>query len=147
MSKPFGSTPRKSTKDQLTSRITCPNMDHSDVIIGVGPLSIVLGHVPTKRRARTPTVKKAKPSTVSKSSNPSWSVQIPSSEIRNIEPFVAVKKPHSMTSLYLDPNKTIDVEPGVIASVKGSIVPKVVGNVESIEKLGSEKLGFDSRIA
>ena len=61
MSKPFGSTPCKSTIDQLVPRIACANMDHSDVITDDVPLSIVLGHVPTKRRARTPTGKKDRP--------------------------------------------------------------------------------------
>lgn len=90
-------------------------MDYSDVVIDVVPLSMVPGHTPTKRRARTPIGKKARPSTVSKSSNPFRSVQIPSSEIRNIDPSVAVKKPHSITSLYLDPIKTKNVEPDVVA--------------------------------
>ncbi|KAI5428576.1 hypothetical protein KIW84_033536 [Lathyrus oleraceus] len=59
------------------------------------------------------------PSTVSKSSNPSGSVQIPSSQITNIEPYVPAKKPHFMTNLYLNLIKTTDVKPGVVASAKG----------------------------
>ncbi|XP_050876671.1 uncharacterized protein LOC127080394 [Lathyrus oleraceus] len=61
-------------------------------------------HVPTKRRPRTPTGKKARPSI----------------------------KPHSMTSLYLDPIKTMYVKPDVVASTKGFGVPKSV--VKSLEK-------------
>ncbi|XP_050917850.1 uncharacterized protein LOC127135075 [Lathyrus oleraceus] len=144
MSKPSSSTPRKSTKDQSAPRIACANVDHSDVVTDVVPLSIVPGHVPTKRRPITPTMKKAKPSSVSKSSNPYGSVQIPSSEIRNIEPSIAVKKPHSMTSLYIDPIKTTDVEPDVVASAKGSIVPIVVDSVESSEKSNSSTVSLDN---
>ncbi|KAI5398882.1 hypothetical protein KIW84_064317 [Lathyrus oleraceus] len=107
---------------------------NSEMEVEQQTLKAASGHVPTKRRAKTPIVKKDKPSILSKSSNPSGSVQIPSSEIRNIEPFIAVKKPHSTNNLYLSPIKTIDVEPDVVASAKGSIVPKVVGNVESSEK-------------
>ncbi|KAI5406070.1 hypothetical protein KIW84_052716 [Lathyrus oleraceus] len=123
--------------------ISYANMDHLDVVIDAIPLSIVPGHVPTKRRARTPTMKKARPSTVCKSSNPYGSVQIPFNDYRNIEPSFAIKKPHSMTSLYLDPIKTTDVEHDVVASTKGFVVPKVVGSVKSTEKPSSEKLGSD----
>lgn len=43
-----------------------------------------------------------------------------------------------MSSLYLDPIKITNVELDVIASTKGSIVPKVVGSVELTEKSGSD---------
>lgn len=119
-------------------------MDYSYVVIVVVPLSMVSGHVPTKRRARTPTGEKDRPSTISKFSNPFGSIQIPYSEIRNIEPFIAIKKPHSMTSLYLDPIKTMNVKLDVVALAKGSIVPKVVGSVDFTEKPGFEKPGSDS---
>ncbi|KAI5426145.1 hypothetical protein KIW84_031826 [Lathyrus oleraceus] len=89
-------------------------------------------------------MKKAKPSTVSKSSNPFGLIQIPSTKIRNINPSVVVKKPHSMTSLYLDPIKSIDVEPNVIASAKGYVVPKVVGNDESFERSNSGIVSLDN---
>lgn len=115
MSKPFGSTPSKSTIDQSPPRIACANMDYSDVVIDVVPLFMVPRYVPTKRRASTPTGKKVRFSSVSKFSNPSGSIQIPSNEIRNIKPYVAVKKPHSMTNLYFDMIKTTDVGPDVVA--------------------------------
>lgn len=130
--------------DQSVPMIACANMDYSDVVTDVIHLSVVTGHVPTKRRARTPTGKKARPSTISKYSNPSRSVQIPSTEIRNIEPSVTVKKPHSMTRLYLDPIKTTNVEPDVVASTKSYVIPKVRGNVDSTKKPGFEKPGSDS---
>lgn len=79
------------------------------------------------------------PSTVSKFSNPSGSVQIPSSEITNIEPYVPLKKPHFMTKLYLNLIKTMDVEPGVVASTKGYVIPKAVGGVESSETRALKK--------
>lgn len=144
MSKPYGSTPSKNTKDQSTPRIACDNVDHSDIVNDIIPLSIVLGQVPTKRRAKKPIVKKVKPSPISKYSNPYESVQIPSSEIRNIKPFLAVKKHHSMTSLYLDPIKTTDVEPDVLVSAKGFVFPKVVGSVESFEKSDSGNVSLDN---
>lgn len=49
-----------------------------------------------------------------------------------------------MSTLYLDPIKTINAEPDVVASAKGSVVPKVVGRFESAEKVGPEKPGSDS---
>ncbi|XP_050902793.1 uncharacterized protein LOC127115250 [Lathyrus oleraceus] len=52
------------------------------------------------------------------------------SDVRNFEPITAIKKPHSMNSLYLDP---INVEPNVDASTKSYVVPKVMGNVETFE--------------
>ncbi|KAI5387401.1 hypothetical protein KIW84_073508 [Lathyrus oleraceus] len=146
MSKPSDSTPSKSIIDQSPHRIACANMDYLDVVTDVIPLSMVPRHVPTKRRARTHTGKKVRPSTVSKSSNPYGSVQILSSEIRNIDPSVAVKKPHYMNNLYLGPIKTTNVEPDVVASAKGSIVPKAVGSVESTEKPEFEKPESDSGI-
>ncbi|KAI5407033.1 hypothetical protein KIW84_053334 [Lathyrus oleraceus] len=116
MSKPSGSTPSKSTKDKSAPRISCANVDHSDVVTNFVPLSIIPRHVPTKRRDRTLNVKKAKPST----------------------------KPHSMTSLYLDPIKTTYVEPDVVAYAKGFIVPKVVGSVKSSEKSNSGTVSLDN---
>lgn len=55
MSKLSGSTPCKSTIDPSHPRIVCANVAHSDVITYFVPLSMVPGHVPTKRRDRTPT--------------------------------------------------------------------------------------------
>ena len=52
-----------------------------------------------------------------------------------MEPSIFVKKPHSMNNLYLDIIKTTDVEPEVVASTKGYVVPKVVGSVESFGKI------------
>ncbi|KAI5398626.1 hypothetical protein KIW84_064118 [Lathyrus oleraceus] len=49
---------KKNTNDQSAPRIAYGNMDHSDAITDFVPLSIVLGHVLIKRRARTPTVKR-----------------------------------------------------------------------------------------
>ncbi|XP_050889545.1 uncharacterized protein LOC127094811 [Lathyrus oleraceus] len=61
MSKNSGSTPSKITIDQSPPRIACANVDHSNVLTDVVPLTIALGYIPTKRRAKTPTVKKARP--------------------------------------------------------------------------------------
>ncbi|XP_050876650.1 uncharacterized protein LOC127080367 [Lathyrus oleraceus] len=52
------------------------------------------------------------------------------SDVRNLEPFTIVKKPHSMTSLYLDPT---NVKQNVDASVKIYFVPEIIGNVETSE--------------
>lgn len=53
MSKPYGLTPNKSTIDKSPPRIACANMDYSDFVIDVVPLTMVPGHVLTIRRART----------------------------------------------------------------------------------------------
>ncbi|KAI5416626.1 hypothetical protein KIW84_041597 [Lathyrus oleraceus] len=48
-----------------------------------------------------------------------------------------------MTSVYLGPIKTTDVEPDVVASTKGFVAPKVVGSVESSEKYNSSTVSLD----
>lgn len=52
------------------------------------------------------------------------------SNVRNLDLATAFKKPHLMTSLYLDP---INVELNVDASAKSFVVPKVMGNIETYE--------------
>lgn len=49
-----------------------------------------------------------------------------------------------MTILYLDPIKTTDVEIDIVASAKGFVVPKVVGNVESSEKSDYGAVSLDN---
>lgn len=51
-------------------------------------------------------------------------------DVKILEPSTAVKKPLSMTSMYLDP---INVEPNGDASAKSYVVPNVMGNVETSE--------------
>lgn len=74
--------------------------------------------MPQQRRTKTSIVKKAKPSYVRESSSPFAPVQLPSSDIRNVESLVIVKKPHSMTSLYDDPLKNPNVYPDVVTCAK-----------------------------
>lgn len=69
-------------------------------------------------------------------------VQIPHSDVRNVESSVAIKKPHTMTSLYLEPIKTPNVEPNVVTSAKGPIVLNDVGSVGTSEKYASETVSI-----
>lgn len=50
--------------------------------------------------------------------------------VKTIEPYTTVKKPRSMTSLYLDP---ISVEPNVGVSKDFSVLPNVMEYVEAFE--------------
>ncbi|XP_050889927.1 uncharacterized protein LOC127095256 [Lathyrus oleraceus] len=49
-----------------------------------------------------------------------------------------------MTNLYLDPIKTTGVEPDVVASAKGFVVPQAVGSVKSSEKSDSGTISLDN---
>ena len=53
-----------------------------------------------------------------------------SKSVKTLEPSTTVKKPHSMTSLYLDP---ISVEPNVGVSKDGPNMPNVMEDVEAFE--------------
>lgn len=134
MSQASVSTTSKRTKEKLNPRIVYTN---SEVINDVVPLSIVHSHTTPIRNPRKTASKKVKLSKVSKYSSSSMSGQMAASDIRNFEPSTTVKKPRSMTSLYLDP---INVEPNVDASAKSYNVPKVMRNVETYKN--TDKLRF-----
>ncbi|MCH92551.1 gag-protease polyprotein [Trifolium medium] len=55
-------------------------------------------------------------------------------DVRNDDPSVVVNKSHTMTSLYLEPIKTPNVEPNVVTSAKCSISLNVVGSVGTSTK-------------
>lgn len=101
-------------------------MDLSDVITNVTPLSIVPVYATPIRKAKTSSLRKGKPSKVSTSSSPSMTTK----NIKTFEPSTAVKKPHSITSLYLDP---INVEPNVGVFKDFSVIPNVMEDVEASE--------------
>ncbi|KAI5431562.1 hypothetical protein KIW84_035665 [Lathyrus oleraceus] len=112
MSKASELTPRKSYKDQVAltpskDRVTHANSRKrsSDVIIDANPIFVVLG------------------------------LQKLPSEVKNVESSIAEKKPHTMTSLYLEPIKTPNVEPDVVTSAKGHVIANVVGSVGTSENL------------
>ena len=50
--------------------------------------------------------------------------------VKILEPSTALKKPHYMTSLYLDP---INVEPNVSTSEECPAIPNIMGDVEASE--------------
>lgn len=89
-------------------------------------------------------MKRVKTSNVSGSSTPSVSVQKPHSKIRNVESSVADKKPHTMTSLYLEHIKTPNVDPDVVTSTKGHVVTNVMGSVGTSEKSASKIVSLDN---
>ncbi|XP_050920391.1 uncharacterized protein LOC127138028 [Lathyrus oleraceus] len=99
-------------------------MDISDVITDVVPLSIVLVHATPMRKAITSSSIKGKPTKVSTSSTPS----ITARNMNDPEPPIVVKKPMSMTSLYLDP---INIGPNVDVSEDCPAVINVMENVEA----------------
>ncbi|KAI5390071.1 hypothetical protein KIW84_075409 [Lathyrus oleraceus] len=78
------------------------------------------------RKARTSASRKGKPTKVSTSSSPSMTAR----NVRTLEPSIVVKKPQSMTSLYLDP---ISVEPNVDSSNYCPDVTNVIEDVEASE--------------
>lgn len=82
---------------------------------------MVPGYATPIRKPRTTDSRNGKPSKISTSSSAS-------SDVKILEPSTTVKKPHSMTSMYLDP---INVKPNVDAYAKSYVVLKVMGNVET----------------
>lgn len=126
MSQPSISTHSKHTKEQSNPKNVGTETDLSDVITDVVPLSIILVHATPIRKAKTSTSRKGKPSKVSTSSSPSRTAK----NVKTLEPSTTVKKPHSMTNLYLDP---ISVEPNVGVSKYGPVMLNVMEGVEASE--------------
>lgn len=87
---------------------------------------MVLGHATPIRKLRTPTSRKGNPSKVSTSSSPSMAAR----NVKILEPSIAVRKSHSMTSLYLDP---INVEANVSSSEECLAMLNFMKNVEASE--------------
>ncbi|KAI5418811.1 hypothetical protein KIW84_043151 [Lathyrus oleraceus] len=126
MSQPFVSTPSNHTKEQSNPRSDSTDVNLAEVITDVVPLSMVSGHTNPIREPRKTNSIKGKPSKVITFSSPS----MVSHDVKILEPSTVVKKPLSMTSMYLDP---INVEPNVDASAKRFVIRKVMGNVETSE--------------
>ncbi|KAI5447695.1 hypothetical protein KIW84_015232 [Lathyrus oleraceus] len=126
MSQPSVSTPSKHTKEQSNPKNVDTEIDPSDVITDVVPLSMVHVHATPIRKARTSSSRKGKPSKVSTFSSPSMTAR----NVKTLEPSTVVKKPHSMTSLYLDP---ISVEPNFGVSEECHVMPNVMEDVEAYE--------------
>ncbi|XP_050890918.1 uncharacterized protein LOC127096383 [Lathyrus oleraceus] len=78
------------------------------------------------RKARTSALRKGKPSKVSTYSSPSMTAR----NVKTLEPSTTVKKPRSMTSLYLDP---IIVGPNVGISKDCHVITNVMEDVEASE--------------
>ncbi|XP_050908497.1 uncharacterized protein LOC127122156 [Lathyrus oleraceus] len=106
MSQPSILTPRKHTKEQSNPKNVGTEIDLFDVITDVVPLLMVPGHATPIKKTITYASRKDKPSKVSTSSSPSMAAR----NVKILEPSTVVKKPHSMTNLYLD---AINVEPNV----------------------------------
>ncbi|KAI5389640.1 hypothetical protein KIW84_075075 [Lathyrus oleraceus] len=96
------------------------------LLLDVAPLSMVHGHATPIRKSKTSSLRKGKLSKVSTSSSPSMAA----SNEKILEASTDIKKPHSMTSLYLEP---INIEPNVDASAKCPIVENIMENVETYE--------------
>ncbi|XP_050878659.1 uncharacterized protein LOC127082464 [Lathyrus oleraceus] len=113
------------------------DVDLSEVIIDVVPISMVPGHETPIRKPRTTTSRKGKPSKASTS--PSSFMVV--SDVKNIELSTFVKKPHSMISLSLDP---INDKPNVDAYSKVILFQKY--NVDkNIRVLISQVLGIEHK--
>ncbi|KAI5419328.1 hypothetical protein KIW84_043479 [Lathyrus oleraceus] len=102
MSQSSASTPGKHTKEHLNPKNIGTDIDLFEVITDFVPSPLVPSHATPIRKPRTHASRKGKP----------------------------YKKPHSVTSLYLDP---INVEPNVDASAKCPIVQNVMDNFETYE--------------
>ncbi|KAI5387431.1 hypothetical protein KIW84_073529 [Lathyrus oleraceus] len=83
-------------------------------------------HVTHMRKARNSSLRKCKPSKVSTSSTPSMTAR----NMNDPEPPTVVKKPQSMTSLYVDP---ISIEPNVDMSKDCPVMINVMEYVEASE--------------
>ncbi|MCH81839.1 envelope-like protein, partial [Trifolium medium] len=87
-------------------------------------------------------MRKAKPLNVSESSTPSVSIQIPPSDVRNVDPSVVVKKPHSMT------NKPRSVETLGQSSMNAGMVDDTVNksvHVSPSKVVGSDPVSFPTK--
>ncbi|KAI5403948.1 hypothetical protein KIW84_051189 [Lathyrus oleraceus] len=126
MSQPSVSTPSKHSKEQSNPKNIGAEIDLSDVITDVVPLSIVHVHATSMRKDRTYASRKDNPSKVNTSSFPSMTAR----NVKTLEPSIAVKKSQSMTSMYLDP---ISVEPNVRISKDCHVMKNVMEDVEAYE--------------
>ncbi|XP_050897684.1 uncharacterized protein LOC127104541 [Lathyrus oleraceus] len=127
MSQPSISTLRKYFKEQANPKNIGTEIDLSDVITDVVPLSIIFVHATPMRKARTFSSRKGKPSKVSTSSTSTMTAI----NMNAHEPHTVVKKPQSMTSLYLNP---ISIEPNVDVSKD---CPGVTNVIEDVETYGT----------
>lgn len=144
MTKASKSTPCKSAKEKSAptlSRVRTNQTNSKEgipyVIIYDTPITTIPAQAPTKGRSRTPAPKREKPSILSESSNPT-------SNVRDVETTDVVKKPHNMTSLYLDPITTTNFELNVGTSAKEFDVSNVVGSIKTYEKPTSENVNLDN---
>lgn len=126
MSQPSVSTSSKHSKKKSNPKNVSIEIDLSDVITDVVPLSIIPVHATPMRKDKTYSSRKGKPYKVSTSSTPSMT----SRNMNAPEPPTVVKKPHSMSSLYLDP---INIEPNVDVSKDCPVVKNVMKDVEASE--------------
>ncbi|XP_050920169.1 uncharacterized protein LOC127137791 [Lathyrus oleraceus] len=125
MSQPYVSTMSKHSKEQSNLKSIGAEKDLSDVITDVVPLSIIPVHANPMRKVRTSS-RKGKPSKVSTFSSPSMTAR----NVNAPEPPIVVKKPQSMTSLYLD---SINIEPNVDMSKDCTVATNVMEDVEAFE--------------
>jgi len=108
-------------------------------VIDVVPISVVPSRIPIQKKTRTPAAKKIKSPCVSVSKTTFVSSSIPTSKTKEDNPINivhVVKKPHTMTSLYIDPIKIQNVSHNVTTSTCDPTVTKI--NVETPRKLNSE---------
>ncbi|XP_050876887.1 uncharacterized protein LOC127080617 [Lathyrus oleraceus] len=124
MSQPSISTPSNHTKEQSNPKNVGIEIYLSDVITDVVPFAMVLGHATPIRKARSYASRKSKPSKVSTYFSPSMAAR----NVKILEPSTAIKKPHSMTSLYLYP---INVEPNIGSSKECLVMPNVKKDVKA----------------
>ncbi|XP_050887278.1 uncharacterized protein LOC127092446 [Lathyrus oleraceus] len=124
MSQPFVSTSSKSSKEHANPNTSGTEIDLSNVITDVVPLSIIHVHATPMRKARTSSSRKSKPTKVSTTSTPS----ITASNMNDPEPLTGVNKHMSMTNLYLDP---ISIKPNVGINEGCPAVTNAVENVEA----------------
>ncbi|MCI28731.1 hypothetical protein A2U01_0049933, partial [Trifolium medium] len=102
------------------------------LIANATPITTVPVRTPTKERSKSVTSKKKNLSKVSKFA--SASIKILFGTVSDSDSSVKIKKPHTMTDLYIKPLNPNDVEPHVDASAKDS----TASNVEASEKIAAE---------
>ncbi|MCH91904.1 hypothetical protein A2U01_0012835, partial [Trifolium medium] len=125
-------------KDQLT---VSPSKEKSSVMITHAvPLTTVHPQSSKRKKTKSSTVKKEKPSKVSETSSPSAVIKLTKSKGKKSTSTVGPKIALTMSDLYLkdNPFQTSNVDSKVDASVEGSVVSNVETSVKASETLDLE---------
>ncbi|MCH84336.1 envelope-like protein [Trifolium medium] len=120
------------TPSKLRATRSKSKEESSAIVANAVPITTIHAEDVKKKKTKSSAVKKEKSSKLSDSS-PSRSIKIPCSSSKKNKSQSAVKKPLTMTDLYLKPLNPSNVESDVDAYVKDSVVSNVEASVKSTE--------------